>query len=147
MATAEQLAVLRAMVEGDFDRQEELSHSLHESGDLDDYGTVIGAAFFLAIRKQFPKRYSAEDIIRLVANTRSTIDQTGDLLDPRAAELVVRSALGESGLLGNISDEAVVQTQIAICSYLAGEGGLGDPDAFMDEVKKLLEEWSQPASE
>jgi hypothetical protein len=145
MATAEQMEVLRAMVEGDFDRQEELSHRLHETGGLDDYGTVIGAAFFLAVRKQFPRRYSAEDIIRLVADTRSEIDQTGDLIDPRAAELVVRSALGESGLLANVSDEAVIQTQIAVCSYLAGEDRLGNPDAFMDEVKKLPEEWSEPA--
>lgn len=145
MATAEQLAMLRAMVEGNFERQEELSHRLHESGGLDDYGTVIGAAFFLAIRKQFPERYSAGDIIRLVADTRCVIDQTGDLMDPRAAELVVRSALGESGLLTEVSDEAVVQTQVAICSYLAGEGRLGDPDAFMGEVEKLLEDWSEPA--
>jgi hypothetical protein len=43
-ATAEQLAVLRAMVEGDFDRQEELSHQLAETAGLDTYGTVIGAA-------------------------------------------------------------------------------------------------------
>lgn len=145
MATAEQLQVLRAMVEGDFERQEELSHRLHESGGLDDYGNVIGAAFFLAIRKQFPERYSAEDIIRLVADTRAMIDRTGDLMDPRAAELVARAALGESGLLANVSDEAVVQAQVAICSYLAEEGKLGDPDTFMGEVKKLLEEWSEPA--
>jgi hypothetical protein len=59
-ATAEQLAVLRAMVEGDFDRQEELSHRLAEPGGLDTYGTVIGAALFIAVRKQFPQRYSDE---------------------------------------------------------------------------------------
>lgn len=146
MATAEQLEVLRAMVKGDFERQEELTNRLHESGGLDDYGTVIGAAFFLAVRKQFPQRYSAEDVIRLVADTRALIDQTGDQMDPRAAELVVRSALGESGLLANIPDEAVIQAQVAISSYLAGEGKLGDPDAFMAEVKRLLEEWSQPPS-
>ncbi len=67
-------------------------------------------------------------------------------MDPRAAELVVRSALGGSGLLANVPDEAVIQAQIAISSYLAGEDKLGDPDVFMAEVKKLLEEWSQPAS-
>jgi hypothetical protein len=146
MATAEQLEVLRAMVGGDFERQEVLTNRLHEAGGLDDYGTVIGAAFFLAVRKQFPQRYSAEDVIRLVADTRALIDQTGDQMDPRAAELVVRSALGESGLLANVSDEAVVQAQVAISSYLAGEGKLGDPDAFMAEVKNLLEEWSRPAN-
>src|SRR5512142_803546 len=99
MATTEQLAMLRAMVDRDFDRHEEMSHALRESGGLDGYGEIIGAAFFVAIRMQFKDRYSPEDVIRLVADTRAVLDRTGDLIDPRAAELVVRSALGEGGLL------------------------------------------------
>jgi hypothetical protein len=142
MATAEQLAMLRAMVDGDFDQHKELSDRLHAAGQLDEYGEVIGAAFYIAIRMQFPERYSAEDVIQLVANARSMFDQSGEVINPRSAELVVRGPLGEYDSAANIPDEEVVQTQVVICSYLAAEGRLGDPDAFMGKVRELLDEWA-----
>lgn len=143
MAATEQLAVLRAMVEGDFSRQKELSNALHASGGLDGYGDVIAAAFYVAIRRQFPQRYSAEDVISLVANSRIMFDQTGDTIDPHAAELIVRSALGERELVAGIPDATVVQTQIIVCSYLAAEGKLGDADAFMGKAEEILAEWAE----
>jgi hypothetical protein len=142
MVTADQLALLRATVDGDFERSEELSHALRASGGLDEYGTVIGAAFYIAVHRQFPERYCAEDVIRLVADTRAVLDQTGDVIDPRAAELVVRSALGERGLVSTIPPATVVQVQVAVCSVLADQKKLGDPDDFMREVQALIDEWS-----
>jgi hypothetical protein len=142
MATAEQLALLRSMVDGDFERHEELSHAMRASGDLEEYGAVLAAATYIAVRMQVPERYSADDVILLVANARALIDQSGDAVDPRAAELVVRSALGERGLVTSLPDAAVVQGQLAVCSYLAAERKLGDSDVFMGEVQKLLDEWA-----
>lgn len=145
MATAEQLAMLRAMVEGDFDRHKELSDLLRSSGGLDDYGQVIGAASFVAISMQFEDQgtYSSDDVIRLVADTRALFDLDGDTIDPRVAELVVRSALGEENLLTGVPAAKVVEAQMAISSYLANEHRLGDPDAFMAEVQTLLAEWAR----
>jgi len=96
VATNDQLALLRAMAEGDFERHE--AQSLRTSGGLDNHGTVIGAA----VRRQFERRYRPDDVIRLVADTRAMFDQTGDVIDPRAAELIVRSALGEHGRLSDM---------------------------------------------
>lgn len=142
MAMAEELALLRATVDGEFERAEEMSHALRASGGLDGYPEVIAAAFYLAVRQQFSGRYSPEDVIRLVADTRAMLDRTGDLIDPRSAELAVRSALGERGLVTNLSDAVKVQTQVAVVSVLAHQGKLGDPDAFMSEVQKVLAEWN-----
>jgi hypothetical protein len=136
--------MLRAMAEGDFERQEEISHALRASGGLDGYGEIIGAAFFIAIHLQFQERYSPEDVISLVARTRVRVDRTGDILDPRAAERIVRSALGEGGLLADVPAKTIVEAQMAICSYLAAERRLGEPGAFVQEVEKLLEEWAEP---
>lgn len=142
MPTAEQIALLRATVQGDFERAEEMAHALGGSGGLDEYGEAVGAAFLLAVRMQFPQRWSAADVIRLVADTRATFDQTGDAIDPKTAELVVRSALGQEELAEGLPDSVVVAAQIAVVSGLAHQGKLGDPDAFMDEVHKLLDEWA-----
>jgi hypothetical protein len=144
VATTDQLAMLRAMVEGDFDRHTQLSNQLHASGGLDGYGTVIGAASFIAISMQFEGKggYRPEDVIKLVAETRTMLDLNGDVIDPRTAELVVRSALGEGGLLAGIPATKVVEAQMAISSYLAAERKLGDPDAFMREVEELLADWA-----
>jgi hypothetical protein len=144
MPTNDQLAMLRAVVEGDFDWHERLVHLLHASGGLDGYGEVIAAAFFCAVHRQFPQRYCAEDVIRLVADVRAQFDLTGDLLDPRAAELGVRCALGEHGLLNAVSDVTVVQTQVVVTAYLAYKQRLGDPDLFMNKVQAFLDEWAQP---
>jgi hypothetical protein len=45
-------------------------------------------------------------------------------------------------LVGEIPPAAVVQIQIAVCSVLADQKKLGDPDDFMTEVQDLLDEWS-----
>jgi hypothetical protein len=142
MPTAEQTALLRATVRGDFERAEEMAHALGQSNRLDEYGEAIGAAFLLAVRMQFPQRWSAADVIRLVADTRALFDQSGDVIDPKAAERVVRSALGQEDLAEGLADSVVVETQIAVVSGLAHQRKLGDPDAFMDEVQKLLDEWA-----
>jgi hypothetical protein len=142
VATSGQLEMLRAMVDGDFDRHQRLSNGLKESGRLDGYEEVIGAAFYVAVRMQFPKRYCAEGVIRLVADTRTMFDLTGDVINPLWAERMVRCALGERGLVADIPDADVVQTQFIVCGYLAVEGRLGDPDVFMGEVQKLLDEWA-----
>lgn len=147
MATVEHLAMLRATVEGEFERAEEMSHALRDAGGLRGYPEVISAAFYIAVRRQFPERYSAEDIIRLVADTRAMFDQTGDALDPRAAELVARSALGEQGLASHLPGATITQAQVAVVSLLAHEKKLGEPDAFMSEVKALIDEWADSASE
>jgi hypothetical protein len=141
MAKSEHLALLRAMARGNFEEQSDLSNALHASGDLDGYGEVIGAAFLLAIRMQFQDRFSPDDVIRLVADTRTMVDVTGDVINPRIAERVVRAALGEEGLLAGAPEGSIVESQIAVCSFLAAEERLGDPDAFVADVKKLLDEW------
>jgi hypothetical protein len=143
MTRSEQFTLLRAMVEGDFDRHERLAHALRDSGGLDSYGLVIGAAFRLAVRQQFDRRYSPDDVIRLVADTRILFDQDGDTIDPRAAELLVRSALGEHGRLGDVPGAKKVEIQVAVCSYLAHEGRLGEADAFIGKVEALVADWSK----
>jgi hypothetical protein len=142
MPTVDQMALLHATVHGDFERAEELARDLGRSGSLDQYGEAIGAAFLLAVRMQFPQRWSAADVIRLVADTRVLFDQTGGSLDPSAAERVVRSALGQEELAEGLPDSVVVQTQIAVVSGLAHQRKLGEPEAFMSEVQKLLDEWA-----
>lgn len=141
MATTEQLDMLRAMVSADFDRHEEISHRLHAAGELEGYGSVIGAAFYLAVRKQFPSGHSSAEVIRLAADVRAIFDKTGDEIDPRAVELMIRSALGEADLASEVPDATVIQIQMITVSALAGEDKLGDPNEFMDLVQKLLDRW------
>jgi hypothetical protein len=71
----------------------------------------------------------------------------GSTIDPRAAELVVRSALGEHGRLGDVSGAKKVEVQIAVCSYLVHEGRLGDPDEFMHKVETQVAQWSEDSPE
>lgn len=141
MATAEQWAALRAMIETDWDRHADLTQRLTAGDGLGDYGTLLGAAYYLAVRRQFPAGHSVGDVIRFAARVRAKFDTTGEDVDPRPIELVARAALGEQGVGDHLDDKAVVTAQTLTLAALAHEGGLGDPDAFAREVEALAEKW------
>ena len=69
-----------------------------DDDDWDSFGTLIGAAFALAVRQQFGSEHTPAEVVKLVAELRAQFDPDGDSLDPRVFELMVRSALGDKGL-------------------------------------------------
>jgi len=140
MATADQLDLLRATLTGDFDRQNEIRARFAED-DWSGYGVLIGAAFFVAVRRRLGGGYAPADVINLVAQVRSRFDPDGDTYDPRAAELLVRSALGEDTPTQQYSDKAVVGIQTLTVGALAADGGIGNIEEFISKTDALAAKW------
>lgn len=140
MAHTDQLDLLRAMLTGDFDKQGEVSGQLTQD-DWSQYGVVIGAAFFLAVRQRLGSGYSPADVVNLVADVRLRFDPDGDSYDPRAAELLVRAALGESTETEHYSDKTIVGIQAITVGALAADGSIGNVDEFLSKVETLAAQW------
>lgn len=141
MATPDQLAAVRALIAGDFEQHEEIIGRLTAAGELDAYGTLLGAAQFLAVRRQFASGHTSADVIQLAADIRAVFDRTGDDTDPRPIELVARSALGEQDVTAQLDDKTVLTAQTLTVGALGAEHRLGEPDEFFREVQALAEKW------
>ena len=141
MPTTDQLDALRAMLKADFDRHAQLTERLDQRGGWPDYGILIGAAFFLGVRKRFADGHTPADVIDFVAQVRERFDPDGNSYDPHAGELVVRSALGERGLTADLPDKTVLALQTVIVGSLAADQQLGDVDDFLREVEALATKW------
>lgn len=141
MLSSEQTSAFRAMLAADFDRYQELASQLESAGRWKGYGALVGAAFFLAVRAQFPDGHSSEDVIQLVADLRAQFDPDGESLDPHQFELVVRSSLGERGVAAHLDDQTVLQIQVVTVGGLAAAGRVGDLDEFATRAEALATKW------
>lgn len=139
MATSEQIAVLRAIAEGDLDRHAQRRDALQASDRLDDYDAVLAAAFGVAVRQYLAGRYRHRDVVNLVAEARIALDPTGVAIDPSYVEFIVRDALGDDVDLDGLPDSAYPRTYKLICNHLATQRRLGDPDTFMVKVQRELD--------
>jgi hypothetical protein len=139
VATAEELALLRAIVDHDTERLDEMAQTLRATEHLDGREEALAAAFRVAVRMQFPNGHRPGDVIRLVADARITAGPDGDRGQPVPMEFTVRSVLDDPRL-GDLFGGGVTRyTQLMVCRFLAGRERLGDPDAFVGQVQAVLD--------
>lgn len=148
MARAEELALLRVVVDVDSEDSdaEQIAQRLENEGRLDGFALTLAAALNVGLRRQFPERYRASDVIRLVADLRCLGDETGDEFDPWAMEWVARSALGEPEMTKlvkmTLGGKDIFEVQLHLCGFLAADERLGDVDTFLSDVDHLLDVWT-----
>lgn len=112
--------------------------------DARAYALLLQAVLSLAARRRFAPDCNDGDVIRYVAKVRIGTDaRTEDLdLDPKAAEAVLRHALGTPTPL-----EADAQTQMravmALLTVVLSELDLDESgiDEFLDGARKLAGRW------
>jgi hypothetical protein len=141
--TQEQVDTLRAHLAGDFAEYHRLWTKLDRKSADSGYIALIAAAFFEAVDRRFAKTGTHSDIIEFVGSVRSRFDETGDDVDPHAAETLIRAALGnDSG--AELDDDTVVSTQIIVLTALILDEHLDDAglDQFMNDARRTADEWS-----
>jgi hypothetical protein len=141
--TDEHVAVMRAMLAGDFDEYERLVEQLDRTGRWgSDYPLLIAAAFFEAVDRRFGKNYTRADIVQFVAAARERFDPSGTEIDPSAAERLVLSVL-EHESVDDLDDETVVRTQGVLLGALITVRKFDSAtlNEFMLEARKIADEW------
>jgi hypothetical protein len=92
---ADAAAMLRAKLTSDERGLRRLTAQVAGRSAADAYRLLLTTAFGIAVRQYFRDRYTAADVILLVAKLRSDPPEAAETIDPVGAESVIRTALGE----------------------------------------------------
>ncbi|MEU4528033.1 hypothetical protein AB0F49_07375 [Micromonospora ureilytica] len=108
--------LIRAMARRDWGTVDQLLDALETSGWRGG-NQVIGAAFAIAVNDRFSATHSPADVARFVAETRTQFPDA-ESLPAQEMEAHVRAALGEVGLIDNLSPGTALQMQIVFLGKL-----------------------------
>jgi hypothetical protein len=98
---------------------------------------VIGAAFAIAVNQRFESTSDVREVTRLVADTRSQFEDSGQL-SALEMEGLIRAALGEVELADTIKPDDALQIQIVILGKLLQDADFTEPqlEEFISEVEE-----------
>ncbi|WP_405426603.1 hypothetical protein [Micromonospora sp. NBC_00617] len=132
--------LIRAMARRDWGTVDQLLDGLEASG-WHGGNQVIGAAFAIAINERFTTAHSPTDVARFVNETRSQFPGA-ESLPTLEMEGLVRAALGEVGLIDNLSPETALQMQIVFLGKL-----LQDSDPTELQLEEFIADVERTAAE
>ncbi|MCW2860723.1 MAG: hypothetical protein JWP48_2431 [Actinoallomurus sp.] len=135
----EHVASLRGFLAFEPDEGVRLTGQLAQTGDLQSYGVLIYAAFVTAVRRRFSPTWTVPEVIGFVASVRARL--LGDVeIDPRAAGLLMRRALGDS-VTGDLDDETKARAQVFVLAELIADEQLDASglDQFMSQARALAD--------
>ncbi|MER7168351.1 hypothetical protein ABT336_20080 [Micromonospora sp. NPDC000207] len=130
--TPDQIAYILTMVEGDHAANDEVEARLDRDG-WDGFDVLLGAVFYSAVNRSFPRGANAGEIIRFVADMRSTMTG-GPETDPGSAERLVSAAL-DPRLRTDVEPTSTGRIQGLTILYALGEGAVSS-----DELNAILTE-------
>ncbi|MGH3250572.1 MAG: hypothetical protein ACRDOI_30795 [Trebonia sp.] len=135
-----QTATLRAFLEGNRPRYNELLAQLDRRADSLGYSALVTSAFFEAVDRRFSKQSTRSDVVGYVADVRSRSDNAADAVDPRVAERLIREVLGE-GTTDDIDGRTSSTTKLFLLAALTADADLsrGALDEFITKVRKMAE--------
>jgi hypothetical protein len=141
--TADQVATLRAFLARDFDRYERLYRQLDRAAAQSGYTALIAAAFVEAVDERFGNDSVDADVVEFVAAARARFDESGDEIDPLAAERMIRAVYTDEEI-DDLDTETVVGTEVILLTALIADKDLDDAalDEFLAKVRKLADEWT-----
>lgn len=134
------VAVLRALLVGDFDTYRRLNAEFGASGNA-AFSVVLGSAFIGAVDRHFGEAPSPPDVINFVAEARARYGTTAQLVTTEDAERAIRAVLGEDRLLDGMSGRAIGAAQTAMLFALVQEDGPSP-----DEIDTLLTRAAEEAA-
>ncbi|TDC38732.1 hypothetical protein E1281_39030 [Actinomadura sp. KC345] len=128
--TDEQVAALRAQLQGRSDEHVRWLDHLEETGATDGYVALVTGAFFEAADRRFledDQVAEESEIVEFVAVTRAAHPNVADDLDPSVAERVLLHALGKGSVQG-IDGGKVLATQLLLMGALISEADLNEAE-------------------
>jgi hypothetical protein len=96
---------------------------LARTGDADGIGELLYAAFVIAARRAFAPSWESADLIRFVADVRSSSGEASGILDPKVAENQLRAALSQEPAPCP-DEEARARAQLILLATLTNRLGL-----------------------
>jgi hypothetical protein len=137
----EEVAALRAHLQGNQALQQELYKRITTSAAKTRYSTLLATAFFEAVSRRFGRRDSAAEVIEYVADVRARAPELGQQVDPDAAERLIRRVLTDVDV-SDISDRMRGQILIIFLVALISDAEYDDEqlEAFLAEARKAADD-------
>jgi hypothetical protein len=134
----QQVAVLRALLAGDYEQSKRLLREVDAAGGMHDYMSLVSAAFLEAVDRRFANASVPAVVIEWVADVRSRSPEASAAVDPDHAERVILKALGQ-GDISDLSGRDIRHTMRLLLSLLIADEQLDGPalDAFLASARKL----------
>jgi hypothetical protein len=135
-----QVATLRAFLEGNQPRYNELLGQMNRQADSVGYSALVTAAFFEAVDRRFSKQSTRPDVVEYVADVRSRSDEVADAVDPVVAERLIREVLGE-GSTEDVDGRTSSTTKLFLLAALTADADLdsGGLDDFIAKIRKMAD--------
>lgn len=144
--TDDQVAALRAQLEGRYDEHRQILQRLDRAEDNVAYNALVSAAFFDLARDRFVRDGKAVDnaeIIEFVAHTRERVPDVADDIDPNIAERLILFVIGKLPLDANddIKGNVAFVTKLLLLGALIHDADPSESelDAFMAKVRRMAE--------
>ncbi|TDC73243.1 hypothetical protein [Actinomadura sp. 7K507] len=142
--TDEQVATLRAQLEGNIAEHRRLLNDLDPGEANVGYSALIAAAFIEAAERRFIKDGKTGDkfeVIDFVAQTRENDDESPNVINPQIAEGMLLSLLGKGSMV-DADEETKLGHQIVLLAALVSEEQFTSTelDAFLLNARSLADE-------
>lgn len=133
------LAALHTDSDADLDNSDRQFLALLKADRIEGFGDLLLAAFTVAARRRFSPTWSPAEVVRFVADVRSSSDEMAALLAPSAAENQLRLALGQN--IAPYPDmEARVRAQMLLLGALTRHYTPQDLAAMLSDARMLADE-------
>jgi len=146
--TDDQVAALRAWLRAGTDAEasdaERQFLTLSKTSGLDEIGALVCGAFAAVARRRFSPTWTSADIVRFVAEFRSSSAEAAELLSPSAAENQLRRVLGEKQAIVP-PEEDRARAQLLLLAALAVTLGPQELDQVLAEGRTLADSFVRDA--
>ena len=133
------LAALHTDSDADLDHSDRQFLALLKADRIEGLGELLLAAFTVAARRRFSPTWSPAEIVRFVADVRSSSDEMAALLAPSAAENQLRLALG-ARIAPYPDMEARGRAQMLLLGALTRDYTPHDLAALLSDARVLADE-------
>lgn len=134
--TTDPFEVLAAVLRHDFGTYDKLAAQV----DPNELGVALGTTFFLTADRRFADGTVA-DVIDFVARARRQFDDTGDNLDPQAAERLIRAAaFDEEELASGIDQHQLGRLQTVLLTAMVDEADWNEQEVadLLNEARSIM---------
>ena len=138
MTRSEPAEFIRTLVLEDYEANDRYERQLDEQGWA-GFPRFLATVFFLAVERRFKDRDSQAEVIRFVADMRTASADAASMLDPQAAELVVRAVL-DPDVTFEVDQTTLGQIQTMVAHKILSDERLTpeELDAFLGEAEELV---------
>jgi hypothetical protein len=139
--TDDEVAALRAFLQGNQALQEELYERITTLAAKTRYMRLLATAFFEAANRQFGGRDSDAEVIEYVADVRARTPRLAQQIDPSAAERVIRRALTDVDV-SDISDRMRGRILIVFLAAMVTDAQYDDGqlEGLLAEARKVADD-------